>query len=141
MPRNSGRTLFLRGAFATLLGVAIIGSFFTFIDIPPGFRAHVYWLLWSRDYKRDVFSSPRAPASLLHVEWDGDGWGGTPVGDWTGYVVYDPSDSLPSIDTNGPPRKIAAIPCEVVAVRRLERGWYSVVTDMNQFWDSGHPNC
>ena len=36
---------------------------------------------------------------------------------------------------------ISGVPCEVVAVRRLEPKWYSVVTDMNQFWDSEHPHC
>jgi hypothetical protein len=138
--RKSGRNLFLLGA--SILGVSIIIiSFLTFIGIPPGLRPHVYWLLWSRQYKRDVLSSPSASAGLVHAEWDGDGWGGAPVGDWMGYVVYDPTDSLPITDTNKPPRKIASIPCDVVAVRRLERCWYSVVTDMNQFWDRGHPNC
>jgi hypothetical protein len=92
-------------------------------------------------YKRDVMLSSSTSTELHHVEWYGDGWGGAPVGDWMGYVVYDPADSLPQINTVGTPAKIAGIPCEVVSIRRLEKGWYSVVTDMNQFWDSGHPNC
>ena len=64
-----------------------------------------------------------------------------PVGDWMGYVVYDPSDSLPRITTDDPPRRISGVPCDVVAVRRLEKHWYSVVTNMNLFWDPGHPDC
>jgi hypothetical protein len=139
--RKSGRIRFLLVAFASMLGVSIVVSFLTFIGIPAGLRPHVYWLLWSRQYKRDVLSSPGASAELSHAEWDGDGWGGAPVGDWMGYVVYDPSDALPRTDTNEPPIRIAGIPCDVVAVRRLEKCWYSVVTDMNQFWDRGHPHC
>lgn len=78
---------------------------------------------------------------LSHAEWDGDGWGGATVGDWTGYVVYDLSDSLPRSGTDQPPRRVDGIPCEVVVVRRLEPRWYSVVTNMNQFWDNQHPGC
>ena len=58
-----------------------------------------------------------------------------------GYVVYDPTDSLPITSTDRPRIRMPGILCDVVAVRRLEKNWYSVVTDMNQFWDSLHPNC
>ena len=30
------------------------------------------------------------------------------------------------------PEKVKGVPCEVAAVRRLERNWFSVVTEMNQ---------
>jgi hypothetical protein len=126
---------------ASLLGVFLLVGAMTLLGIPAGLRPHVYWLISSHRYKRDVMSSPRTPNQLAHVEWDGDGWGGTPGGDWMGYVAFDPSDSLPRIGTEQRPRRLADIPCDVVAVRRLERGWYSVVTDMNQFWDSDHPSC
>lgn len=35
----------------------------------------------------------------------------------------------------------AGIPCKVILVRRLEKQWYSIVLDMNQFWDKMHPGC
>lgn len=121
--------------------ILVIVSLMTLSGIPPIVRPHVYWLLWSRQYKRTVLSSSVADHQLLHAEWDGDGWGGAGVGDWTGYVVYDPRDSLKRKSTNEPRGMIIGVPCEVVAVRRLEPKWYSVVTDMNQFWDSKHPHC
>jgi hypothetical protein len=131
----------LVGVCASLLGIFIVVSAMTFLGIPSGLRPRVYWLFSPRHYKQAVMNSPSPPNQLAHVEWDGDGWGGAPVGDWMGYVVFDPSDSLPQTGTRQPPRKIEGVPCDVVAVRRLERGWYSVVTDMNQFWDSRHPKC
>ena len=72
-------------------------------------------------------------------EWDG--WGGTPVGDWTAYVVYDPTNSLSAANNGDTSAKYREIPCNVVSVRRLEKDWYSVVLDMNEFWDKMHPNC
>jgi len=129
------------GVCVSLLGVTLVVAIITFLGIPPGLRPHVYWLFSSRQYKQATVGTPTIPNQLAHAEWQGDGWGGTAVGDWMGYIVFDPSDSLPQAGTKQPPRKIKGIPCDVVSVRRLERGWYSVVTDMNQFWDSSHPNC
>jgi hypothetical protein len=131
----------LVGVCASLLCSLLVVAVMTFLGIPSGLGPHVYWLFSSQHYKRAVSSSPRVSNQLAHAEWDGDGWGGTPGGDWMGHVVYDPSDSLPQTGTREPSRKIKGVPCDVVAVRRLERGWYSVVTDMDQFWDSSHPNC
>jgi hypothetical protein len=129
------------GVCASLLGVTLVVAVMTLLGVPSGLRPHVYWLFSSRQYKQAVMRSSTVPNQLAHAEWDGDGWGGVPVGDWMGYVAFDPSDSLPQVGTKQPSRKIKGIPCDVVSVRRLERGWYSVVTDMNQFWDSSHPNC
>ena len=36
---------------------------------------------------KDVLSSPPLDSRLGHAEWDGDGWGGSAVGDWMGYIV------------------------------------------------------
>ena len=141
MKTKSGRARLLLGTFATFLCIVIGVALLTFFDVPQGFRSHVYWILWSREYKRKVFATPNDSTGLQHVEWDGDGWGGASVGDWTGYVVYDQSDSLPIVGTKWAPKKIAGVPCAVVAVRRLERRWFSVVTDMNEFWDNKHPHC
>jgi hypothetical protein len=142
--RISRRTLLFISVFAvvsaSLVGIILVFAFMANIGIPTRFGTQVYWLLWSRQYKRAVLSSSRVAGELLHADWNGDGWGGAPVGDWMGYVVYDPSDMLPTMKT-GKPRKIKGIPCDVVSVRHLERYWYSVVADMNQFWDSSHPNC
>jgi hypothetical protein len=126
--------------FASFLGVVIVLLVLN-IFIPPVLRMHVYWVLCSRHYKHLALASPRTSGQLPHAEWEGDGWGGAPVGDWMGYVVFDPSDSLPQAGTTEPARKIKGVPCDAVAVRRLEKNWYSVVTAMNQFWDSNHPNC
>ena len=100
-------------------------------------RPSLRWGLWSRRLKAEVLLQP--PASneeLKHIEWDG--WGGTPVGDWTAYIVYDPTDSL-AVEANsgqsGSYKKIKGIPCEVDSVRRLEAHWYSVVLGMNEWWD------
>ena len=139
MVPRPGRILLL--ALVVLASIAISLSLLVFIGIPRGLHAHVLWLFSSREYKREVLSSPHAVTEFRHAEWRGDGWGGTPVGDWTGYVVYDPSDALPITNRNNPPMRIAGIPCQVVEVRRLERNWFSVVTSENQFWDSMHPKC
>ena len=136
MTRKNRTLLYVSTACVLILGVLA-----TFLDVPNGIRPRVYWLFWSAQYKRAVLSSPSLAHELRHTEWYGDGWGGMPVGDWTGYVVYDPSDSLPRRSRNDASAKIDGVPCEVVAVRRPEQNWYSVVTDMNQYWDTQHPQC
>lgn len=138
--RSGWAHLFLN-VFAILLCIAIGVSILTFIDVPRGFRSYAYWTIWSREYKRTVLASPHDSTGLQHVEWNGDGWGGAAVGDWAGYVVYDPSDSLPIVNTKETPKKITGVPCAVVSVRRLEKCWFSVVTDMNEFWDGMHRRC
>jgi hypothetical protein len=131
----------IRLGIFTVLAAALILAAMAFLGIPPGFHTRAYWLFTSAQRKREVLLSPKIQNQLRHAEWNGDGWGGAPVGDWMGYVVYAPGDSLPQITTSEPPRKIDGIPCDVVSVRRLEKDWYSVVTDMNQFWDGAHPSC
>ncbi len=128
-------------AVAFITSAALCFAMMLFIGIPRELHTRAYWLLGSRGYKRKVLASQRISPDLPHAEWEGDGWGGAPVGDWMGYVVYDPQDALPITSTDRPPIKIVGIPCEEVAVRRLEKNWYSVVTDMNEFWDASHPNC
>ena len=93
-------------ALASMLAVGLVASLLTVIGIPNGLGTRVYWLFWSRQYKRSVLSSPPS-GGLRHVEWNGDGWGGAPVGDWMGYLVYDPSDSLPLTDATKPPIKVS----------------------------------
>ena len=100
-------------------------------------RPSLRWGLWSRRLKAQVLAQPSAPnEELKHIEWDG--WGGAPVGDWTAYIVYDPTDSLAveaQARRSGSYRRLKGIPCEVDSVRRLEAHWYSVVLGMNEWWD------
>ena len=102
-----------------------------------GLRPQLRWGLWSRRLKAQVLAQPSAShEELKHIEWDG--WGGAPVGDWTAYVVYDPTDSLAveaKAGRSGSYKKLKGIPCEVDSVRRLEAHWYSVVLGMNEWWD------
>jgi hypothetical protein len=105
-------------------------------------RPHLLWLVWSNRYKSEVLANPAAGnGEFRHAEWDGDGWGSGPTGDWMGYVVYDPLDSLPAATKETVPAVYKGIPCKVILVRRLEKQWYSVVLDMNQSWDKMHPDC
>ncbi|MBZ5649025.1 MAG: hypothetical protein LAO18_00930 [Acidobacteriia bacterium] len=103
-------------------------------------RPHLLWLVRSNRYKSEVLAAA-ANGELQHVEWDGDGWGSGATGDWMGYVVFDPSDALSAETRNNVPTEYKGIPCKVILVRRLEKQWYSVVLDMNQFWDRMHPGC
>jgi hypothetical protein len=104
-------------------------------------RPHLLWLVWSNRYKSDVLANAAvANGELKHTEWDGDGWGSGATGDWIGYLVFDPADSLSAAAKNVP-TEYQGIPCKVILVRRLEKHWYSVVLDMNQFWDRMHPHC
>jgi len=100
-------------------------------------RPSLRWLLWSHRLKAEVLTqAPTANGELKHIEWDG--FGGTPVGDWTVYVVFDPTDSLSAAAKSrwsGSYSKYKGIPCEVQSVRRLESHWYSVTLGMNEWWD------
>ncbi len=100
-------------------------------------RSSFRWRLWSQRMKAQVLAQPSAPnEQLKHIEWDGWGWG--PVGDWTAYIVYDPTDSLAvevKAGRSGSYGRLKGIPCEVNSVRRLEAHWYSVVLGMNEWWD------
>jgi hypothetical protein len=105
-------------------------------------RRHILWLIWSNRYKTQALAnSTRANTELKHIGWEGDGWGSGATGDWMGYVVFDPSDSLAAATKTSTPTTYQGIPCTVIAVRRLEKHWYSVVLEMNKFWDKKHPAC
>lgn len=104
-------------------------------------RPTLTWFAWSRQYKGEVLARPASMGELQHIEWDGDGWGSGATGDWMGYVVFDPSDSLSRAASTHNASMYQGIPCRVVRVCRLEKHWYSVVLDMNQFWDSTHKKC
>lgn len=133
-PEMSIRAVVVFAAFLAITAVVVLEQ--------SHIRPQLDWLVWSQQYKRQVLAtSPRADGELKHIEWDGDGWGSGATGDWMGYVVFDPSDSLSEATKRNVPAKYSGIPCTVIRVRHLEKHWYSVVLDMNQFWDKMHPAC
>jgi hypothetical protein len=129
----------------TIIAVALLAAFAAIIPVVlvnlSQLRPEAVWVTRSRTYKQHVRAATATEGELKHVEWDGDGWGGAATGDWMSYVVFDPSNSLSASMKSDQPRKVEGIPCTVIKVRRLENQWYSVVLDMNQFWDKMHPNC
>jgi hypothetical protein len=129
-----------------IVALAVVGTFLAVtalvVENQYQIRPHLLWLVWSSRYKSQVLAdSSVSNGEFKHIEWDGDGWGSGATGDWMGYVVFDPSDSLSSSDKSSVPTRYKGIPCEAISVRRLEKQWYSVVLDMNQFWDKSHPGC
>jgi hypothetical protein len=130
--RQSFSILSMLVAFLAASGVLFMNS----RTIRPTLR----WLLWAHRYKAEVLAQATPTnGEFKHVEWDG--WGGTPVGDWTAYVVFDPTDSLSAAAKSRSQGKFSGIPCDVDRVRRLESHWYSVELTMNEFWDAMHPDC
>ena len=128
------------------MAVAVFGAFIAVtavVVVNQGqFRRHLLWIIWSHQYKSEALAdSALTNSEFKHVEWDGDGWGSAATGDWMSYVVFDPSDSLAAATKSDIPARYKGIPCKVISVRRLEKQWYSVVLDMNQFWDKMHPAC
>jgi hypothetical protein len=107
------------GAYVAVTAVFFVGNGYL--------RPILRWTLWSHRYKSEVLATAASNSEFRHVEWDGDGWGSGPTGDWMGYLVYDPSDSLSGATENNVPTEYRGIPCKVVLVRRLEKQWYSVV--------------
>jgi hypothetical protein len=97
------------------------------------FRSNARWFALSRRYKAEVLAQSSISRQLKHIEWDG--WGGNPVGDWTVYLVFDPTNSLSAAARSRTSRKFNGIPCDVDNVRRLESQWYSVTLAMNEWWE------
>lgn len=88
-----------RGREQRLTSVAAFGAFLIVtvgvLNSQQQIRPHFLWLVWSDRYKSEVLANPAvANGEFKHMEWDGDGWGSGATGDWMGYVVFDPSDSL-----------------------------------------------
>jgi hypothetical protein len=96
-------------------------------------RSRARWFASSGRYKAEVLAQSSVSGQLKHIEWDG--WGGTPVGDWTVYLVFDPTDSLSAAARSRASGKFSGIPCDVDEVRRLESHWYSVTLAMNEWWE------
>lgn len=128
--RRSLRMLLMLTLFLLISGTLLMSE--------AALRPRLRWFLFARNYKAQVIAQPiPVNGELKHVEWDG--WGGVPVGDWTAYVVFDPSDILSeAAKSNSSGREFKGIPCDVDDIRRLESHWYSVTLSMNEFWGN---NC
>ena len=129
---TAGLALF---ALLVLVGSVVLRPMFGY----PRPINYVRWMVWSRSYKAEVLAEPKpATEGLKHIEWDRWGWGGE---DTTVYLVFDPSDSL-STASQGRPGKFNGIPCEVPAVKRMERNWYVVEFYTDESWGRSNTlNC
>lgn len=140
-------TVAYRWSLPRSLGVVLAFAAFVLVSIAllrakDVLHPAIRWLVSSHQLKSEVLaqSAPK-DGELRHLEWAGDGWGGAPIGDWMGYVVFDPSNSLPAHARYANPVNLNGIPCHVISIHRLEPEWYSVVVGMNEFWDAMHPHC
>lgn len=125
-PRRSLTMLLTLVAFVAISGILLKNA----ATLRPSLR----WMLWSQRFKTEVLAQPTpVKGELRHIEWDG--WGGAPVGDWTAYIVFDPTDSLSAAAKNRSYGKFSRVPCDVGRVRRLESHWYSVELEVNELWD------
>jgi hypothetical protein len=100
-------------------------------------RTLLRWLLWSREYKRQVMGqSDWTGGDFKHIEWDGWGWGGSDI---SVFLVFDPNDSLAGATKTQESGRFNGIPCDVSVVRQLARHWYTVQFDGYVKWNaSGH---
>jgi hypothetical protein len=112
---------------------AISTSLFVFdLRHPSAIRTAARWLVWSHEYKDKVLAQPTsANGDLKHIEWDGWGMFGQ---DTSVFLVFDPTDTLSTAAVRHQSGKFNGIPCEVPAVRRLEKHWYTVLFYTNQYW-------
>jgi hypothetical protein len=104
------------------------------------FRASDYlrttgrWLVESRHYESELLAkSPSASGELKHLEWDE--WGFPGAGDTVVYLIFDTDDLLAKEARSRPHGEFSGIPCKVVAVRRLESQWYTVLFYTDTDWD------
>ena len=65
------------GAYVAVTAVFFIGN--------GQFRPMLRWTLRSHRYKSEVLATAVGEGEFKHVEWDGDGWGSGPTGDWMSY--------------------------------------------------------
>jgi hypothetical protein len=124
--RRSAELLLITFAFMV---IAMVG-----IHFESTLRPRLRWAFFSHKFKTEVLSQPSdSSGDFKHVEWDGSG--GAPVGDWTTYVVFDPTGSLRTEAGRRNPGKIPGIPCDVQSIQRLEPRWYSVTLQVNEWWE------
>lgn len=124
-----------RQSMATLLMVAIFGAFsWLLFRASDDIRTTGRWLIQSGRYKAEILAQPTSNnGELKHAEWDG--WGFAGSADTVVYLVFDPNDSLAAAAKSHFPGKYSGIPCEVSNIRRLEKGWYTVLFYTNTDWN------
>lgn len=115
----------------TLAGVVVVSWLLLKNEVL--LRSELRWLFRSGHYKSEVLAIPRTSNGLRHLEWDS--WGFVPVGNNFVYLVYDPSDRLAAAVGTNEPSSVSGIPCEVLAIHRLERQWYFVRFYTDQQWE------
>lgn len=108
--RGSAKLLLATAAFTA---TGIVGLRFEAKSRPT-----VRWTVFSSSSKAEALRQPDQPSGTFkHVEWDGRG--GTPVGDWTAYGVFDTADSLESATGRWPGGRSE----EFRVMCRAFRGW------------------
>lgn len=112
-------------AFASVALSFVLFLFLGQSVIRPALR----WLIWSQQFKAELLAqSAPSNSELRHMEWEATGFAG--VANVTIYLVFDPNDSLSAAKQG----KAAGLPCEVAAVLRLEKHWYSVRFYTDEVW-------
>lgn len=112
-------TLSLSLTLISLWGVATFLFFYQELIRDDG-----RWVIWSREYKAQILAQPAAlNGQFGHLRWDDYGGFGQ---DFTDFLVFDPTDSLVTIEGNNS-NKVTGIPCvQFAAARRLQHHWYIV---------------
>lgn len=101
---------------------------------PFEIRETARWLVWSREYKKEVLAQPVSTnGDLKHIEWDVSGFAA--VANNTVYLVFDPTDTLSEVAGKDQAVKINRVSCKVRAIHRLESHWYAILFYTDQVWD------
>jgi hypothetical protein len=97
-------------------------------------RPWARWLISSASYKSQVLSQPAAdPSGIRLIDWDGWGWAGSGT---DVFLVYDPSDTLTSNNSQEKGKKSVEISKKAQFIQRLERNWYSATLYTNEYLSS-----
>ena len=124
-----------RQSMAALSMVVVFGALsWLLFKVSDDVRTTGRWLIQSRKYKAEILAKPTpANGELRHAEWDR--WGFAGSGGTVVYLVFDPNNSLAAAAKSHSPGKYGGIPCEVLAVRRLENHWYTVLFYTDTDWN------
>jgi hypothetical protein len=123
--RKNRRRCLRQLATLAIFWAVLTASFFLNYTYPIGIRSAARWLIWSHDYKAEVFARPEPPnGEMRNIKWDE---GGMFAQDWSAFLVFDPTDSLAGSARSLPSCKLNGITCsEVGLVRRMDSHWYIV---------------
>jgi len=96
-------------------------------------RMHGRWLLSGGSYREAVLAQAEPEiGDFRHIIWDEWGVAGSGT---EAYLVFDPSDTLAERISNSKDGKMNQHVCGVWRTYHLQRQWYSVVFNTNEFWD------